>query len=352
MGSRSHPPTLLTLVLRAVKDEQLFGQGDRVLVAVSGGPDSMCLLHALALLRLKLGASIVAHGVDHGLRPAAAGELDAAEALAKTLDVPFDRTLLHVPAGGNLQARARSARYEALRAAATRSGCGVIATAHHLEDRAETVLLRLLRGAGPRGLAVLPARAGDLVRPMIRVSRQAIDAHLVRHEVPFARDPSNRDPRFLRVRVRHELLPLLRELSPGIDEHLCALADQLLPAREESRVPEPLAIAPRRSRNSVAALVAERSMTARVPLKGGLVARWDRASRSLAIESAPPLRPRSGSVTSTGSGSEVTSTGSGSGEADFPHHEKGERPKRAERGARSAPHVPRSPSRNPTGKHK
>ena len=144
---------------------------------------------------------------------------------ARSLDVPFDRTRVSLAPGGNLQARARDrpATARSRAAAAREPGPPCIATAHHRDDRAETVLLRLLRGAGPRGLAVLPPRAGDLVRPLLRAPRATIDAHIGRHHVPFATDPSNRDPRFLRSRVRQELLPLLRELSPGIDEHLCAL---------------------------------------------------------------------------------------------------------------------------------
>ena len=318
---RSHPPTLLSLVSRTVRAERLFARADRVLVAVSGGPDSMALLDVLAALRSKLGHALAAHGVDHGLRPEAGAELDVAERFARAIDVPFERTRVDVPPGGNLQARARTARFEALRTAAARSGCAVIATAHHLEDRAETVLLRLLRGAGPRGLAVLPPRAGDLVRPMLRAPRAAIDAHLARHDVPFALDPSNRDPRFLRVRVRRELLPLLRELSPRIDEHLCALADQL----DAERSAPPLALAARGSQESIAALVAARSPTARVPLKGGLIARWDRASRSLAIEAAPPLRQRSDAEFTRGEGNT---------------------------GASDAAYVPRSPSRIRSRKHK
>ncbi len=300
---RSHPPTLLSIASRTVQGERLFGRGEGVLAAVSGGPDSMGLLHVLALLRPKLGYRLAAHGVDHGLRPEAGAELDVAERFARSMDVPFARTVLRVAPGGNLQARARDARYEALRAAARKEDCALVATAHHREDRAETVLLRLLRGAGPRGLAVLPPRAGDLVRPFIRAPRSAIEAHLARHEVPYAIDPSNRDPRFLRVRVRNELLPLLRTLSPGIDEHLCALAAQL----DEALAPDDASLAPlaplalaalagipaaRGSRQAIAALVGVRSSVARVPLKGGLVARWDPASSALALEPAPPLRRR------------------------------------------------------------
>ena len=273
----SHPPTLLTLTARSVEKNALFTRGDRVVVAVSGGPDSMALLHVLARLRTKLGHELVAHGVDHGLRAEATTELDRAEALAGSLGVAFARTRVSVPRGGNLQARARDARYGALIEAATKAGARTLATAHHADDRAETVLIRLLRGAGPVGLAVLPPRAPSphaaevfLVRPFLDARRAAIEAHLARHGVPFAQDPSNRDPRYLRTRVRHELLPLLTELSPSIVTHLCALADQLLSSADGTP------IFPRATRDALVALARTRSAKARVLLPGGLVASYDR----------------------------------------------------------------------------
>jgi tRNA(Ile)-lysidine synthase len=200
---------------------------DRVLVAVSGGVDSMCLLHALSTLSPKLGFTLVAHGVDHGLRREAARELDVAQKFAQELGVEFTRSHVKVKAGGNIQHRAREQRYAALEAAARRVKATLLATAHHADDRAETVLLRLLRGAGPEGLAVLPARAGQRIRPLIRVTRADIVAHAERHGIPRTEDPSNSDARFLRSRVRHELLPLLEQMSPGIRAHLNALADAL-----------------------------------------------------------------------------------------------------------------------------
>jgi tRNA(Ile)-lysidine synthase len=226
--ARSHPPTLITLATRTLREECRLERGDRVLVAVSGGPDSMALLDVLARLAPKLGFELAAHGVDHGLRPEAAGELDLAEAHAVRLGVPFDRTLVRVEAGGNLQARARAARYRALEDAQRKRNTTLLATAHHADDRAETVLLRLLRGSGPRGLAVLAPRAESRIRPLIRARRADVLLHLDRHRVPFAKDPSNQDRRYQRVRVRHELVPLLTELSPGIVGHLNALADALL----------------------------------------------------------------------------------------------------------------------------
>jgi tRNA(Ile)-lysidine synthase len=223
---RSHPPTLITLARAALTQHDLAPRGARVLVAVSGGPDSMALLHVLSLLRHKVGFGLFAHGVDHGLRPDSGSELDLAESLARSLSVPFGRSRVFVAPGGNLQARARDARWGALRAAASQVGADRIATGHHADDRAETLLIRLLRGTGPGGLAVLPPRDGDRVRPLYCARRADVQAHVSRHHIPYAADPSNRDPRFLRTRVRHELLPLLERLSPRVVEHLCRLADR------------------------------------------------------------------------------------------------------------------------------
>lgn len=246
MSGRSHPPSLVRHAERLIRDEHLFGRGDVVLCACSGGPDSSALLHVLALLRPRLGHQLVAHGVDHGLRAAAAAELEAARAVAEPLGVPFAVTSLTVAPGANLQARARTARYEALARAGAAAGASVIATGHTADDRAETLLLRLLRGSGPRGLAVLPPQAPpsvpgspDLVRPLIAARRQDVLAHLHRHALPFCNDPSNLDPRFARVRVRHELLPLLEELSPAIVDHLSALADMLASPGPEGVAPRP-----------------------------------------------------------------------------------------------------------------
>lgn len=223
-------------------DFRLASRGDVVLVACSGGPDSTALLHALASLRDELGVSLVAHGVDHGLRPEAADELALVERLATSLAVPFESTRVDVRPGGNLQARAREARREALAAAAQRLGAARIATGHTADDRAETLLMRVVRGTGVAGLGVLPPSAGALIRPLHRARRSDVLLHLERHRVAWASDPSNRNPRFLRVRVRSELLPLLESLSPKVVTALCALADSALelepdPLRELGRAP-------------------------------------------------------------------------------------------------------------------
>jgi len=251
----------------------------------------MALLDVLARLAPKLGLALSAHGVDHGLRTDAAAELDLAEQHAERLGVPFGRTRVAVAPGGNLQARARSARYAALEEAQRAAGAHLLATAHHADDRAETVLLRLLRGAGPRGLAVLPARAGERIRPFVRARKTDVLAHLGRHGVRFAQDPSNRDRRHQRVRVREELLPLLAELSPGIVEHLNALADALLegPTAELDVGPIPLGRAHRRL---LARAVSQRKREARIPLPGGRVLGLDSVTlEPRLLAQGRPLKP-------------------------------------------------------------
>jgi tRNA(Ile)-lysidine synthase len=256
------------LASRTLREECGLERGARVLCAISGGPDSMALLDVLARLGPKLGFRLVAHGVDHGLRPEAARELDLAERHAASLGVPFARTVLSVTPGGNLQARARSARYAALEAAQRAAGADLLATAHHADDRAETVLLRLLRGSGPRGLAVLPPRAGERVRPLLRACRADVLLHLGRHRVPFAEDPSNRDRRYQRVRVREELLPLLTEFSPGIVEHLNALADALGTPDGDAVDVGPIPLG-RAQRKQLARAVSHRLREARIWRPGG-----------------------------------------------------------------------------------
>lgn len=291
-------PSLLTIVRRALEGECRLAPGSIVLVAVSGGPDSMALLSCLARLAPRFALSVRAHGVDHGLRPEAAAELDLAQRFAAEHHIPFGRTKVDVTRGGNLQARAREARWAALREAAKEAtkdaltaGNVVIATAHHAEDRAETVLMRILRGAGARGLAVLPPRGHaassqdassqihwDVVRPLLRAQRSDVMAHLSRHRVPFATDPSNSDPRYLRTRVRNEVMPLLRALDPAIVSHLAAIADDLGAALAPQPKPTPTpsraswtAGLPRATQQAIAELLRTRSKGARVWLPDGLV---------------------------------------------------------------------------------
>lgn len=226
-------PSLATLA-RRVLDEAAVPHGASVVVACSGGVDSQVLLDVLAHVAKPArgprknappALRLIAVGVDHGLRPEAADELALAARLASERGVPFHKVELAVARGGNLQARAREARFAALRGVAAREAAPFIATGHHLEDRAETVLIRILRGAPVEGLAVLAPASNDLLRPLIRASRAQIESHAHKRCLRYALDPSNADRRHVRVRVREEVLPLLRSLDPRIVEHLSALAD-------------------------------------------------------------------------------------------------------------------------------
>lgn len=285
---RTHPPTLLTLARRTLERECGEIRGAHVVAAVSGGRDSMALLHVLHKLSGPLGFTLSAIAVDHGLRKTARVEILRAETFAAALGVPFDTAQLTLDGkAGNLQERARDARYAILYKALREHGDrALLATAHHADDRAETVLIRLMRGASALGLAVLPPRAGVLIRPFVRATRAAVDAHVARHAVPYSDDPSNDDPRFLRTRVRREVLPLLRELSPGIVAHLCGVADDAAVARGDQPDIDAL---PRATRAALRALEVGRSARARVALPGGREARFDRETHAIVIE---PTRPR------------------------------------------------------------
>jgi tRNA(Ile)-lysidine synthase len=224
---------IVARVRRTICDRRLVEPGMCVLAACSGGPDSAAMLVALARLREDLGFALEVASVDHGLRPGAAADIEVAAAQASAQGVAFHRLRVAVDPSGSLQARAREARYDALRALAARIGAQRIAVGHTLDDQAETVLMRMLRGAGLHGLAgIEPARADGVVRPLIDCSRREVLAFAVKHCAVLAKDPSNDDPRFERVRIRHALLPLLEREDSAVIMHLNDLADD---ARAASR---------------------------------------------------------------------------------------------------------------------
>jgi len=270
----SHPPTLLTVVERTLRDNIRLAPHSRILLAVSGGSDSMAMLHSMSLLAARFQLTLIAHGVDHGLRPEAGLELDGAQTLSQQLGVPFSRTKIHVSHGSNLQARARSERYDALRVAAQEAGAEWIATAHHADDRAETVLMRLLRGSGPQGLGVLPPCFGNLLRPMIRARKSDVRLHLERHLIQHFEDPSNADRRYLRSRIRHDLMPALLVESPGIVEHLNALADRMLECSAEEN-PGPLGLR-RAQANALRKMLASPRDGGEIALGAGWVLKLER----------------------------------------------------------------------------
>lgn len=265
MSSSSHPPSLVTLVRGCLERECALGPAPRILLGVSGGLDSTALAHVLASLRAPLGLELAVVTIDHGLRPAAREEAAHVEATMRALEVPCEVHRLALAPGSNLQERAREARRELLaeRSRALHGAGGFIATAHHADDRAETVLLRLLRGVSLEGLGALPPRDGQWLRPMIRARRADVRAHAERHGLAWHEDPSNRDPRFLRVRVRTEVLPQLEELGPGIVDSLTRLADEAHGHGDAS-------LLNREQRRQLALALREPARRVDVPLPGGL----------------------------------------------------------------------------------
>ena len=194
----------------------------RLLVAVSGGPDSQALLHLLA--HLDAPPTLWAVGVDHGLRPAAAAELAEAEGLAQRLQVPFHRLSVQLPTRGNRLAAARRARYGALRRLAQALGANAVALGHHADDQLETLLLHLCRGQGGRPLLGMRRRRGLWWRPLLSCPGQALRTYLRQHQVPWADDPSNHHPARARAQLRRQVLPCLQALNPAVSQHADAFA--------------------------------------------------------------------------------------------------------------------------------
>ncbi|HYG70404.1 MAG TPA: tRNA lysidine(34) synthetase TilS, partial [Anaeromyxobacteraceae bacterium] len=235
MTTRAVPASLRPLeaaVLETARRRRLFGADDRVLVALSAGADSTALVAVLAALR-DVGAlsEVRALHVDHGLRPDSGDDASAAAATCRALRVPFESVRVIV-ARGNVQAEARRARYEALRAGAARAGATRIATAHTRTDQAETVLLRLVRGAGARGLAGIPFRRGGIVRPLLDRSRDELRAYAAEKGLRWREDPTNATPKYARNRLRREVMPLLARENPEVE---AALARAAALARDDER---------------------------------------------------------------------------------------------------------------------
>jgi tRNA(Ile)-lysidine synthase len=204
---------------------QLSQLSGRLLVALSGGPDSTALL----LMLQERGADVVAAHFDHGLRPASAAEAAHVAAFCAQRGIQFvtERRTRDLPRGSPMAA-ARELRYDFLERARAAAGAATIVTAHTEDDLVENVLIHLLRGTGLRGLRGMPPARPDrrLVRPLLGLSRAEIEEYLRRRGLTGAvlRDPSNHDPRYLRARVRSRLLPALEARHPGIRARLLAIA--------------------------------------------------------------------------------------------------------------------------------
>ena len=215
---------MLNKMLAAIRRYEMVSPGDTVICAVSGGADSMALLWGMFLLKEKLGITLEAAHFDHGLR----GEESAADGefvrkFCDFHDIPL--YLGHenvVPGAKGLEAAARDARYAFLRGLS-----GTIATAHTADDNAETMLMHLIRGSGLRGLGGITPKSDRLIRPMLDVTRVQVEEFLNENYIRHVEDSSNGTDAFLRNRLRHHVMPLLRVENPSIATGLSAAAQRI-----------------------------------------------------------------------------------------------------------------------------
>ena len=223
---------LLTTVWDYAKRQNLLTPGDRVIVALSGGADSVTLLHLLSRLREDADLTVSAVHVHHGLRGA---EADADEALCRTLcdrwGIPL--TVFHVDVAAEaakthetVEEAGRRLRYGILEQQADEQNAR-IATAHTASDQAETVLLHLARGCGLHGLTGIPPRRGRVIRPLLGCFRSQIEEYCKAYGLPFATDSTNADVTFSRNRVRHIVMKELATINPRVEEAVARLADQV-----------------------------------------------------------------------------------------------------------------------------
>ena len=211
---------------RTISRYGMLKQGDSVVVAVSGGPDSVCLLDVLNELKDDLGIELVVAHFDHGLRPDEDGnETRFVKALAASYGLPFDagRQASENPEKikFSLEEKARDARYRYLEETRQNYSSNKIATGHNLNDQAETILMRLLRGSGTSGLAgIPPLRDGVIIRPLIEITRNKIIRYLDSKGASYCTDSSNLEPHCMRNKIRLDLLPRIEEYQPRIVEIL------------------------------------------------------------------------------------------------------------------------------------
>ena len=254
--------------------------GGVMLVAVSGGRDSVCLLHYLAAIAPQRGFTVAAGHLNHQMRPEARRDEDFVRELCRTLGVAFytEAAPVYETAARwslGVEETGRRLRYEFLFRTADAIGADRIATAHHAQDQAETVLLNLLRGTGPEGLGGIPPVRGRIVRPLLQTSRAEIEDYLQENGLSHVEDSTNEDTHYARNRLRRELWPQLATINPALERaigrtaeivrsenaYLDALAAECLPAEGTAVETAALLAAPEPLRPRMVRLLLERMPT-------------------------------------------------------------------------------------------
>jgi tRNA(Ile)-lysidine synthase len=213
-------------VATAISLHRIFEPGERVVVAVSGGPDSLALLSVLREIVPVLPLHLTVAHFDHAWRPTSQNDTSFVQSLAATWGFDF-HTARAADGMPRTETAARTARYGFLRQTAIATNSSAIALGHTQDDQIETLLLHLLRGSGSRGLSAMRRRVRDLARPLLDISRRDIEAYLAQVHLTPLRDPSNDDPRFTRNRLRQQLLPAIDAFDPAARALLARTADIL-----------------------------------------------------------------------------------------------------------------------------
>lgn len=226
-------PALAQIVRSTLARYKMAAPGQKILVAVSGGPDSTAMLHILAELAPELRINLAVAHLDHGFRPESASEARFVAEMAKALSLPCaveKADLLHIT--GNRQSAARDARYAFLQRVAEVFSADKVAVGHTADDQAETYLMREIRGSGVRGLSAIPPVRDNIIRPLIEAGRDDVIKYLEAKGIGSVTDPSNLKPVYLRNAIRLELMPLLKRYNPAMIETLSRSAD-ILRAEDE-----------------------------------------------------------------------------------------------------------------------
>lgn len=189
-----------------------------LIVALSGGPDSVYLLHELKKLEKKLGLKLIAAHLNHGTRDSSDSDEKFCKQLCKKLDVTFESKKVKLKGVKNFEDTARTARYEFFDEIKRKYKADFIATAHHLNDSIETVLLNLTRGCSLQGLTGIKDR-DDIIRPLANLKKEEILSYLKKHRIKFVVDPTNLENTFARNKVRNLILPVLKKINPGIEKN-------------------------------------------------------------------------------------------------------------------------------------
>lgn len=228
---------ILGKVTKTIKKYSMLSGREIVLVGISGGPDSVCLLHILNELKDAWQLTLHALYIDHGLRPDETPyEIEFCKGLTGSLKIPFTVEAVDVRAFSqrerlNLQESARNLRYLTFEEHAHQVDADRIATGHHATDQAETIIMQMLRGSGIKGLSGISPVRGKIIRPLIELERKEIEQYLDKQGSKYIMDSSNLQMDYLRNRLRHEVMPLLNKFNPNLTKTLCRTADIL---REEN----------------------------------------------------------------------------------------------------------------------